>query len=178
MNFIEILEQLHNLDKMPLSILGESFKLYEVPFGTDLKNKQWKNVKDPISSSPTMMTFFHLTGSGKQYIILLDENSNIKFNIVDDFSQVDKMFSDPESLFKLLKYERSQGNITMILGAILSVLKRSKSVINISKVFFVGNDQKLQNTYEFFANNIAMQKYLRHIGVEVKVHNNHLECNF
>jgi len=175
-NFKRILEHLKNLDKMPLDILGESFKLNEVPFGTDIKNKQWKTIKDPLTNNSTTITFFHLTGSGKQYIILIDSNKNIKFNVIENFDTIDDDLNNPEFLFKFTKYERSQGNINIILGSILSVLKRSK--LNFNTVYFQGNDKKLNDMYLFFATNNKVMEYLKTINVTVEVKNNILICNF
>jgi len=174
MDFNEILNHLKNLDKMPLDILGESFKLNEVPFGTDLKNRQWTKIKEPLSNSFVDITFFHLTGSGKQYIILIDSNKNIKFNIIDSFKDIEDDLKNPEFLFKLTKYERTQGNINIILGSILSVLKRS----NFDKVYFQGNDKKLHDMYLFFAKNRKVKEYLDSIDVEIEIEDNVLKCKF
>lgn len=161
---------------MPMSILGESFKLHEVPFGTDLKNRKWKTINEPITGTTVLVTFFHLTGSGKQYVILIDSNRNIKFNTVEDFDDIETRLNNPEEIFKFTKYDRSQGNLNLILGSILSILKRSKLAFH--EIKFHGNDEKLQKMYIFFANNPKIQHYLETIGVELIIEKNILCCKF
>lgn len=171
-----ILEKLQQLDKIPVYLLGESFKLVERNYGTDFGNKEWATKKNPLDNSENIkVTFFH-TPDGN-YILIVDSKGGVKFNSIKDVDSLDKF--DYEDWFKFFKYERTNiGSVNVLLGIILSILQRSTSDLNRKEFTFTGADIKLQKTYEFFVKNIKVNSYLNTLSIDAKVVDDHIEIKF
>lgn len=172
MNFRYIYEQLIKLDSIPVNLLGESFKIIERNFGTDLANKKWDTVNNPLTGEDGIrITFFK---ADKLYILMVDKNNGVKFNIIPSIEDLEKY--QIEEWYEFFKYNRSPGglNVNALLGTIFSILKRSTNKLNTNTFSLVGADKKLHEMYLFFANNKTVNDYLRKNDsiINVKINSN------
>lgn len=167
-NFNEIYKKLRMLDHIPTKLLGESFKMIDRNFGTDLADKQWKYEKSDMDGKFYHFTFFTIP-NGQIYIIFIDGTGFIKFNLIKSIKDFDNF--EWENWFEFTKFVRNpdSGGLNIILGLILSIVKRSIGKLGRKQFYFQGADDRLQSSYEFFATNIKVRNTMSDLGVVTTV---------
>ena len=166
--FKQILRDSIAYDKEPrdLKEILNNFGILKVPYGSDIKNKEWKQTHNDIEDRWFSYTFFYL--SSKFYVVILHKDGWVKFNSIPEDSMKNIETPSVEDFITFSHFDRTNtGNISDVFSAVFYVIMEGTSFFPaLTQIYFKGYDAKLQKIYKKFLSNGQALHFLKQYGFE------------
>ena len=150
------------LTELKKDIIYEIVAPHEVPFGIDNNFSDNKiGELNPQGIREFYWTVFHLRQ--KKYLVLLDKEGQIKFNVIDDIP------TNEEEWYSFFKYNRVKtSNPFIVFGSVLYIISNMLKHVPLQEVYFSGHDKDLQQFYEKLVWHGIFKNEIKKIGFEFK----------